>query len=394
MLKLHPPLLMTTRQSQQLSSLLKASFKKQLDAQHEAHSSGNEHYTNLHLQSILENPLFGTKPRTRTPSIHKSQPSLLNAMQYNIYAFEKQVSQGTADLEIAKLFLQRQYKMCLTSELVMPKDLMQSSGTASIVLQWLWSSGIEEKGTFLNDFHFVHFLIPFLVAEGHHDRISQWLIRCRATEEMLSSGLRGSNIAVIQRWLFAELIRSEKRFGGGLESAINIFIQTLADLRALGWTRESLKYYVEKAAWSLTQAIIQKSEASPPESGLIQNFLEGTKYVLAGGSTAMLCVFTLKPPDPRPALTYLKSLTPTSLEIIRADRRPWVVYLGLRAANSFLQDGCQTEALWIMDFLQTNFVQELGLPLPPSRKFSPMDQVEEMLESENESLRLLEELAA
>ena len=399
---------MTARQSEQLSSLLKASFKELFDGQHHNHSSSIENYTNLHLQSILANPLFDAKPQSpalalrKTLHIEKCQVQPQDNWKLPVDVFKKQVSQGTADLETAKLCLKKQYNICLNTPSAVPRDLMRSSGAALVILQWLWSSGmeargtflwssgIEAKGTFLHDLDFLALLIPFLVAEGHHARILRWLSRCRTTGEMPSCA---PDMALIQRCLFTMLIKNEQRFGGGLESAINVLNQAVAGLIAQKWNRRSISHCSLKAVRSLKDTMLLKPEAVSLETSVIQGFVETTKYLLDRQSTAELCVFILKPPDPNPALTYFKNLSSELTPTIQPGQRSYVVHLGLRAADLFLERGHRMETLWIMDFLQENFAHELGLPLPHPRKTS-MDRDKESLESENENLRLLEALAA
>ena len=280
--------------------------------------------------------------------------------------------------------------LCMTTPSAEPRDSMRSSGAGSITLQWLWSSGVEDTGTFLNDLDFVALLIPFLVTEGYHARIFQWLSRFGTTGEMPSCA---PDTALMRRHLFTVLIRSEQRFGGGLESAINVLNQAVAGLLAREWTRSSVRYCALKAARSLKETMLLKPEAVELEVTVIRGFLKTIRYLLDHLSAAELCVFILRPPDPNSALKYLKTLSSTLPAFIRPLQRPRVVKLGLRAADLFLENGHRMESLWIMDFLQKNFVQELGLPLPHPRK-SFMDQAKERLESENESLRLLEALAA
>lgn len=397
--KLHPPLPVSTRESQRLLTLLNASFKHQLNRQHSADSSSNEHYANLHLQSILTNPLFNAKPPRPASSSDKSKSQssgkrlglLQNHMEQPMDAFKERVSQGTADLGTAKLFLAIQYKACLASPAATLREAMKSCGAASTMLQWLWSSGMEDTGAFLEDREFVDHLVRFIIAEGKRSHILGWLYRCHSPEEPPFSSLHGLDtyhIQGIQGNLFKRLIREEIQIGDGFESAITLFLRTVAFLRNSGSTKSSMRYGAVAAAWTLITTIIHLPEAAKPKPSIIRCFLRMmTGYSYDPLFNAYLCVYLQKQPDPQPVLTYFQSDFAKAMEEVKPRRRLRTLFLGLRAAELFLQHGRQTEALWIMDYLQTNFAQELGSPVARIRKQSSLHEPEE------ESLFLLDTLA-
>ncbi|CAD6592310.1 MAG: hypothetical protein ASARMPREDX12_005974 [Alectoria sarmentosa] len=397
--KLHPPLPLSLRDSQRLLSLLNASFKKQFDRTHPADSSSNEHYASLHLQSILTNPLFDAKPRTRASPSSKSQSSgkrleqLQNHMKRPMDAFKERVSQGTADLRTAKFFLLIEHKDCLASPATTLREAMQSSGVASTILQWLWSSGIEDTGAFLRDRQFVLRLIPFLVAEGQYSRIMRWMDRCNNPEETPFSSLHGERKYRLQSFLFERLILEETRVENGLDTAIALFLRIMADVRSFGLANKHMRSIAIHAAWVLTKAILRLPKAVEPEPSNVQHFLETMRSLNVDPLlTATICVYLPKRPDPQPTLTYFQNISAEAIASTSPRQQPYIMSVGLKAAELFLQDGRQSEALWIMEFLQTNFARELGLPLPRTRKISLTDGREKRLEREEASLYLLDTL--
>ena len=389
---------MSLRDSQRLLSLLNGSFKQQLDREHLNNSFSNEKYASLLLQSILTDPLFDTKPRTRAFSTNKSQCSgmrlgqLQNHMERPMDAFKERASEGTADLGAAKYFLSIQYRACLDSPAATPREAMQSSGAASTILQWLWSSGTEDTGTFLRDRGFVANLVPFLVAEGQHSRILHWLYRCYSPEETPFSSLHGQDTHIFGGHLFVRLIEGEKNFGDGLESAITLFLRTVASLLSSGSSKKSMQFGAIRVAKLL---VVRFSKAGEPKLSIFRPFLEMIKkFQLDPQLYADLCLCSQQErPDPQPALKYFHNVTAQERMNPSATRRFHMVRLGLRAAELFLQDGCQTEALWIMDFLQRNFAEELGSPLAQDRKTLFSNNSKKMLRREEESLHLLDTLA-
>ena len=310
-------------------------------------------------------------------------------------AFKERVSQGTADLGTAKFFLLIEHKDCLASPATTLREAMQSSGVASTILQWLWSSGIEDTGAFLRDQEFVVRLIPFLVAEGQYSRIMRWLDRCNNPEETPFSSLHGDGVDKyrLQGFLFERLILEETRVENGLETAIALFLRIIADVRSFGLARKHMRCVAIQAAWVLTKAILRLPKAVKPEPSIVQHVLETMRSLNVDPLlTATICVNLPKRPDPQPTLTYFQNISAKAIASTSPRQQPYIMLVGLKAAELFLQDGRQSEALWIMEFLRTNFARELGLPLPQTRKISLTDGREKMLEREEASLYLLDTL--
>lgn len=298
-------------------------------------------------------------------------------------AFKERVSHGTANLGAAKLFLSTQYRLCLASPAATPRAAIQSSGAASVILRWLWSSGIEDTGEFLMDQAFVTLLVPFLVAEGHHSQIWRWLYRCSDRGDPAFSNIHGPDTYRLQGFLFVRLIKEEIKNGDGLESAITLFLRIVGRLWSSKPINSAILYDMTSGAWILTLRILKAAE---PEPSNLQSFADAIrKFLIDPRLRATTYVFFQKPPNPQPALLYFQNASVQAIEKISANRRPHVVLLGLRAAELFLDDGRQTEALWIMDFLQENFARELGTPPPRVSRISSFD--------ERKSLHLLDTLA-
>ena len=402
--KFHGPLPLTPRSSQQLLSKLNAAFKEQFDRQHLAASQRTQNHADLHLQSILKDPLFDAKPPTRETSTSKiklvgqSLGQLQNLTTQTLDAFRERASQGIVDLKMAKLCLSVQYQACMTACDATPRQAMQTSGVGSTILQWLWSSGMEDAGIFLDDLHFVNLLVAFLVAEGQQSRISRWLQRCSVLgkKPFLSiSALDGSRIA--QR-TFEVLIRQEIRIGDGLESAMDLFLRTVADLRSsAGFGGSSINTISKYAAWELVKAIINLPNLSAPQPPIFHAFSETVRSMSPSSYTdACIGVYIQEKPDP--ALTFLKCPKELQKATKHATQRRRIVLLGLRAAGLFLKDGRRKETLWIVEFLQANFKPELGLSksrMPPAMLLQPrtrLPKTEDFLKGEEKNIQLLDTL--
>ena len=309
-------------------------------------------------------------------------------------AFKERASQGMADLKSATYFLDLQYKDCLASPAATPRVAMQSSGAASTILQWLWASGMEDTGEFLKDSIFVSRFVPFLVAEGQQSRVLRWLHQCHSPDETPYSSLRGLDTERIEALLLKRLIKEETRVGDGLDSAINLFVRIVAGFRNARLTKSSKQYIATQAAWTLTNSICRLPQAALPEAIIVRPFLETMRMFNKDPLlNATVCVYLQEPPDPQPALTYFRNASGKASLETSAMKQPHTVLLGLRAAELFLRDGRQTEALWIMGFLRTNFAKELGWPLDPVRKPLVLDEPGTLSREEERSLHLLDTLA-
>ena len=400
--KLYGPLPLTPRTSQQLLSQLNASFKEQFDRQHLASSLSTEDHTDIHLQSILKNPLFNTKPRMRETSTRKPQynDQSLGLLQKHttqaLDAFRERASQGTADLKMAKKCLNIEYQACMTSCAATPRQAMRTSGAGSTILQWLWSSGMEDSGIFLDDPLFVPLLVTFLVAEGQQSRISGWLQRFRCSGKRPFLSISTLDADRIRKELFAALIRQEIRIGDGLESAIDLFIRTVADLRGV-------EFDVKPATWELVNSILRLPNSSEPQPPIFHAFSKTARSLnISLHLEACLGIYIQEQPDPQPLLRWFQSTEGMQKRQAKyATRRPHIVLLGLRAAELFLNDGRQKEALWIMEFLQTNFKPELGSPesrvrpaMFGNRHAQVFFEARDLLKNEERNLRLLDTLTA
>ncbi len=319
---------------------------------------------------------------------------LQNHLKRPMDAFKERVSQGTADLATAKFLLGIQFHDCLGSAAATPREAMQASGAASTVLQWLWSSGREDTGEFLNDRKFVSLLVRFLVADGQHSRVLRWMHRYNNLEEKPFSSIHQSDTYEIQRRLLAVLIYEEMLYGDGLESAMALFVRTVAGLRSSGATKGSMQDAVIKGAWILIKNVLRIPKAPKLDPNIVRSFMETMRgYQADPLLNALLCIHIQERPDPQPTLTYLQNQPIEAVANLSAGKRPRMVLLGLRAAELFLRDDRQTEALWIMEFLQRNFEQELGSPPPRIHKYFDMGGHQKNLDREEKSLYLLDKLA-
>lgn len=99
-------------------------------------------------------------------------------------------------------------------------------------------------------------------------------------------------------------------------------------------------------------------------------------------------------PDAAPSLRYLRSRSVKTSEKSGPHSRRHMVSLCLNTAQVLLSNGCQTDASWVMHFLQESFAQEIGYgQLPQTTDVFGKSKVAVNETAETTNLRLLEQLA-
>lgn len=388
--KINPQLPLNPRESQKLLSLLKTSFRQQLDREHPVALSDSRNATDHHLQSILENPLFDAPTKGSLSSSNQRNGSQLGQihelLERPMVYFKEHVVAGTASLDTAKLCLTAQYEKLSVSG---PVASTKSSETGSIILSWMWSSGIAESKSFLNDKRFLSLLIPFLVIEGHGHLIWRWVMQLQSN---LDHGLRGPNLFARRRHLLFKLIESEAKYGRGVIPSLNIFMKRLREIRSspkpFNYISQGLFH---EAGTYLCMELAKASENSTVET---DEYEELYQSVVSWSSMpfyhlGMMELHHPQNPTTTSALRYLNEWTPA-----KRDRKS-TVRLGLKAAEISLNKDAQADASWVFDFLKSNFADEIGLSSTTQDSSKDLAQEEKAVGQEEQiSLRSLEALEA
>ncbi|KAK8120773.1 hypothetical protein PG999_004893 [Apiospora kogelbergensis] len=226
--RIHQPLPLNQRESQQLLNSITSSFRKHLDQEHPWQSSSSsqeaavppsapiskrlekavlsnkepsfssssssqqihskQRPTDYHLDNILSNPLFA-KPQSAGPSnqqmsLHSEPlPGDVQAdIQKQFYIFDSASSRGMLTTKIAAGFLASISRIIHSQSVLALEKRMRlgDTGAGLKVVQWLRSSGLDHNLEFLNDPILIKHLAPFLYAEGLEEVIWTWLSRLGA----------------------------------------------------------------------------------------------------------------------------------------------------------------------------------------------------------------------
>lgn len=390
--KIHPPLSMSPRESARLLALLNTSFKRQLDRQHPSGIPDSEHHTDIHLRSILTNPLFDAKSTVRrTGSMTKTLGRVQDLMKRPMDVFTEQVSEGTATLQTARFCLQVQYNNCLASPDTTLANSMRASRAGTIVLKWLSSSGLETSRQLFESQELLGLLVGFLVAERQNDQISLWIRRLY--DERSHDQLPGRGLSY--RKLFLAFVKAEVTTGQGLESATTWFIQIARELRSSEIVNHGLYTELYNIANYLTLQLINIPKTAKLQASTLDPLMELTHTITIGCRpfsrlAAFQSAYLARRPRPNAALHYFRELPSHQIAKLSPPGRTQTIFLGLKAAELCLDRGRQAEAIQIMDFLQTYFGSEVGSHGSSKRAPSPEGSSHE---AEDRSLRQLDSLA-
>ena len=454
---IHPQLPLNSRDSQRLLSLLNSSFNEALDSKHPKVSSEGRNSTDRHVQSLLASPMFGLqsptqdardKEHTSSERIERHEKlgvdfrnisSRLSSDQQRLtrssqvaYAmieqvlqtFRKSVAAGTADLTKATLCLKksREIVQVLSKRHVAWNiGIFQDLGIGSVMLNWLWSSGLQDSVEILLDQEFIQSLSRFLVLEGDFVQPMRWfeqlnlkadpkwdpseitpkkignsMARCEQSQASLlmsvqhasafsqaevsydmyrtvftSDGLlRGrvsQTIRANQQFILAEVIRTTLRNdpNGGLDKAVGIF------LKAITAPENSNNPYhrevVFQSAAMLIVSCIERGEVKGQvDLALYDAFTQTVD--LWSRTTKLICAILQlhHPVSPSWGLAHhhIQTLVQSIIARMKPAQRERIVRLGLNAAEKMLSNGstwAARKAMATMSVLEDHFSHELGV---------------------------------
>lgn len=407
--RIHHPLPLNPRESQKLLSILNASFRQQLDQDYPVTSSGHAHDAHHHLHSILTNPLFNVKTRRRRLSSERSAErnhgSLEDARLFvrrPLDYFKEHVAAGTATVDIARQYLQTQHNSAVASSDLEATSSLKSSAAGSTVLSWLWSSGLEGSDTFLLNHQFVAVILPFLVAEGHQSIAWRWLRRLQNTLDSKQAEA-ASDVAELRRStanVLLQLVRSEVKYGGGLNAAMECFLCRTGDKSFDGAVRtdNGAQYHMcGPAGRYLVHILAHRSAGTVPEVRLYNDFVQRVGTWTASNSIfkALLLLHHPVRPDCAPALRRLRGLSPETLLMATPRKRRSIVQLCLDSAALLLSQDRQVDAIWVMELAQEIYPEKFGTGQSAESASSTVSPEETSQHSDEASnLQLLEALAA
>ncbi|KAL8726676.1 MAG: hypothetical protein Q9166_006544 [cf. Caloplaca sp. 2 TL-2023] len=386
--KLHQPLPLNRRESQQLLTLLNDSFNRNLDRQYAHGLSDSDHSPDNHIKSLLKSPLFNNN-RIQNPSAslrearasHHGPPlrDLMFAVEQPVEYFKQQVAAGKANLESAKLTLDNQMKICLASASSDLKHSITDSEIGSIMVNWLWSSGQYERLDFIQDRDFTARLMPFLVAEGQYKPVWEWLQRSYAIDgQALTKDVRLSWTRDLGSML-RSLLQSEVTYGQGLQSAIQMFLTNNKLMRLFPRVAH---VNAQRINFSVGTYLVWEFASHGASANIEDTTINNLKQSIDNwGSNrtapykALIDLSHPRAPDASRALRWISTIESSGDQLAEAYRQS-NVRIGLKTVEILLAQGSSKEAARVMKVLQTKFAPEVG---PESQPPNPKECEEESI---------------
>ncbi|MCJ1359424.1 MAG: hypothetical protein MMC33_009426 [Icmadophila ericetorum] len=352
--KIHPPLPLNPRESQKLLHLIQASFRQQLDQEHQ--SSKETEATNKHISSFLASPLFKQRPIGSASHGAKSLgPHTQEVAVDSLAYFEQEVHEGAATLETARNCL----RIHLDSLYALPSDqvkhALKESRAADKILHWLWSSGLEQSTVFMRDVNLHKLLVPLLVLQSKEAVIWRWL-----RTQHLIGGQAGDGQALNKRHLLLQFVSSTIHYGGGLNDAMAVFMAAINIYGTSGYRRFIFDLAGSKLAGSIRKA--SASHGPTIDTGLFNSFLESLNLWASHPLYfyALLSMYHPLRPDASAALAYLRTLDSKTINGLSQGGKVNILRLCFVTAKHLLASSESGEAHWVSDFVQDNFAEIIG----------------------------------
>ncbi|RJE19179.1 hypothetical protein PHISCL_08476 [Aspergillus sclerotialis] len=364
--KIHYPLPQTPRENQKLLNALKSSFRRQLDREHPTtpsdrienghHSIANPnssiHATNKHLQTILDNPLFRVTPSRPTDS--RVQSGTKRLPKDPMVTFDELVASGS--VTIASII------ECLKLQLAIPgkrnsgdlRESMKASRAGSRVVSWWWSADAQARKRMLQNRELMFSLCKFMVAEGLQDRIMQWL-RMLLDHHVGSPNGQVSEeyVTTVFRRLLFLLLLAEVRYGNGLSSAMEVFIQVGEMWLSMDDRPRSVHML---AAGDMLCYMVMENEQSHAQDipvpvyerymDLMSLFFPNRK------TTAVAPLYHPTNPNARPFVKFVENLTLSMLEKFKDRHWEFFGKAGSDAIRILNDQGASRDALSFGNYIQ------------------------------------------
>lgn len=388
--RIHPQLPLSEKESQRLLNALTSSFRQQLDQEHPdpvsrrksidtprsspatnnhptgpvLHSSSTS--TDLHLASILTNPLFG-RP-TSVSDVAVSQ--LKTKSKHPISLFEEYVSKGIATIEVAHLCLNAFRKSLSGVPATDARDQTERIAAGARVLRWLWSSGTVHKQAFTQDPKFLDTLAYFLIAEGREGALWELMLTPNHASD---SSLPAKDARKLNGMLLCSIVKTHlSDLRASATAALTAFFQAAETNEKASAVSAFPQIPLFPAGSYLTRALVNAGpEASSSQSlvPLYDRFVESCPlWDKATQERALYRVANLKlhhpvSPSARDALYFIRLVKQSPahpfLSPTTKAQKTDVFNFFFDTVRLLHKQGSQDDAAWVMEFMQHKFTKDL-----------------------------------
>lgn len=361
--KLHGPVILSQRESQQLLGLLTSSFQQHLDRYHSAGDDGNvktsrappsRHVsrnggqallssrasTNEHLLSILDHPLLNQRPKSRPVSFGQASSPRegVNPLPW----LEEKIANGTVTFHDVRHCLTNLCGTRFVDQYSEARRIwLKELGAASKIISWLKMGGQSSQWPLFKDHVVSSQLAKLLVIEERRDVIWELLSEAQSLNEPLP-------ITLVQYAL-----ATEARFNG-IEEAMKKFISfktTFTKLPERPCLRPIMamlvvgSHTISSEVYDRFAMVVAKSKG--------QNFAE-----------AVLTLYHPTSPSTDKALAFIRLLSDSSnkdMHIKTKSEHRVLVYTLLKLARTLIEQDEPANAHMVLRFAQDIYPVELGV---------------------------------
>jgi hypothetical protein len=362
---INQPLPLTRQESQKLLNVLKTSFRKNLDEEHNPlpenvrpSPTASLRPTDRHLHAILSNPLFShDKDKS-----HATAPISRDPMD----TFDRAVAKGMMTIPAAVGCLRAKRLQIIQSSVPSVREAMAVSRAGLRVAQWLRSSGHERTLEFIANKELVIELVRFMMAEDMEELAWMWVAQLM---EGSGSGNTHKLAGFLMYCLVAE--KGSTVHGNNLDPALATILRADDMYHSNPGFTQSIAGAWRKATTMLTLG----AWARPPPSEALFNSFLGTAHHIQRPLTVELPHLDLyhpTRPSPEKAIRFFQEENlwrPYAKPNLTFDNEPpqsmgRVVAMGLDTVKYLTGSGQKDQAQWILELLQSNFARELRLRRP------------------------------
>ncbi|KAL7627910.1 hypothetical protein AAE478_002105 [Parahypoxylon ruwenzoriense] len=408
--KIHQPLPLTKRESQQLLEYITASFRKNLDKEHpwqtnddestftQTHSLGRsvqkqqtfspsssssspvssllsdnassnrQRPTDRHLRAILSNPLFAHQHNNTSNPTKNPTPSTGIAARDPFDVFDRAVARGLMTPRRAAGFLAAVRSRIATSSPDDKRQGMAKSGAALRVVQWLRASGQENTLNFLNDLFLPGALIPFMYAEGLEEVAWTWLTRLALCNE-ISPENSFTDLRTLSFLLSVMMQQTSKPDFGQSKISLDTSYSSMIRASELLSPRNKQVLSSLRSAWFFLSwaSTVDAWERPKPSASLFDSFIDIGRPFRVPLDMAHLELHHPLHPSHSAAVEYMHSHAgrgsqPDDVATwnLNKQTRRRLVCLAIDTAESLKRAGDPAEASWVGRFL-TQICDDLNL---------------------------------
>lgn len=358
--RIHPPLPRSRREAEELLEAMTTSFRQNLDEHHppvkvrRSTRSVEEPRplpTDNHLAPILNHPLFNnvrsSDPHGRSgpPLPRKPKPEPKSKAPLDV--LRDAMARGAANPETLLRCLKAD--LSVRSSEVNVAERLRTSGVAETIVSWFAAASTEQRRVAFHNKHLMAVVMPYMVSSRLHTDVVSWsepLWDLSPTSESSDTFLDTCLLNMVFEFIAAEIT-----YGGGINSALKLYVELCRLASSSGMTRRS-RHALRRSNFYLMQWISVhevRLRKTPIPSKLYDEFGSFFKELQCPALyESMFPIYHPTSPEPDAALAYFREYH--DIQGASETHRGRLLRVSLKAAELCLQTGRVADAQWLLAY--------------------------------------------